>query len=512
MSAKSETPRALSIAVMALGGQGGGVLSTWIVETLEKAGFLAQYTSVPGVAQRTGATIYYVEAFPKAAADAKGKEPVLALMPAPGDVDIVLASELMEAGRAVLRGVTTAERTTLISSTHRVFAISEKSAMGDGIADADKVLAEAKKNAKRFIGFDMEAAAAAHGAVISAPLFGALAGSGALPIEREVFEATIRDSGVAVETNLAAFDEGFKRATGSAEDKVKAETPASVAEPKATRARTIRQRIDKEAPAAAHDIVLEGAKRCADYQDLAYAERYLERVSRLAAADAAGGGAGELAREGARHLALWMSYEDAIRVGDLKTRGSRFDRVRKEVLAKPDQVVHVSEYLHPRVEEICDILPAPVGRFILNTSWARKGLGFLFGHGRRVTTTKLPGFLQLYAMSLLRPLRPMSLKFGEEQERIESWLSLIEETAPRDYGLAVEIATLQRLIKGYGDTYARGFGNYLKIVDLLDMVKAQADPAGALNVLKEAALADDKGAALDKAIAELADPRVPEAA
>ena len=89
----------IKIAILAIGGEGGGVLSDWIVELAEQHGYLAQATSVPGVAQRTGATIYYVELFPRADAETAGMAPVLALMPMPGDVDIVLASELMEAAR-----------------------------------------------------------------------------------------------------------------------------------------------------------------------------------------------------------------------------------------------------------------------------------------------------------------------------------------------------------------------------------------------------------------------------
>ena len=50
----------IKIAVLAMGGEGGGVLADWIVSLAEHNGFLGQNTSVPGVAQRTGATIYYV--------------------------------------------------------------------------------------------------------------------------------------------------------------------------------------------------------------------------------------------------------------------------------------------------------------------------------------------------------------------------------------------------------------------------------------------------------------------
>jgi indolepyruvate ferredoxin oxidoreductase beta subunit len=86
------TQQPIKIAIMAMGGEGGGVLADWIVDLAEANGFVAQTTSVPGVAQRTGATIYYVELYPRAQAEADGGQPVLALMPLPGDVDVVLAS------------------------------------------------------------------------------------------------------------------------------------------------------------------------------------------------------------------------------------------------------------------------------------------------------------------------------------------------------------------------------------------------------------------------------------
>src|ERR1700736_4066304 len=127
-SAGASTPRATTIAILAMGGEGGGVLSDWIVDLAEHAGYRAQTTSVPGVAQRTGSTIYYIELFPGALVREAGKDPVLALMPVPGELDIVLASELMEAGRAIQRGLVTPDRTTLIASTHRVYSMTEKTA------------------------------------------------------------------------------------------------------------------------------------------------------------------------------------------------------------------------------------------------------------------------------------------------------------------------------------------------------------------------------------------------
>src|SRR5271156_144590 len=193
--------RPVCIAVMAMGGQGGGVLADWIVELAESQGWHAQSTSVPGVAQRTGATIYYVEMLPPKG----GRAPILSLMPAQGEVDIVLATELMEAGRSILRGLVTPDRSTLIASTHRLFAVAEKERPGDGIADPAVVMEATEVAAKRVIAFDMEAVATRNNSVISACMFGALAASGTLPFPRESFEAIIKAGGRGIEPSLNAF-------------------------------------------------------------------------------------------------------------------------------------------------------------------------------------------------------------------------------------------------------------------------------------------------------------------
>src|ERR1700675_4463847 len=192
----SQPPRAITIAIVAMGGEGGGVLADWIVDLAEHAGYRAQTTSVPGVAQRTGSTIYYIELFPGAAADAAGKDPVLALMPVPGELDIVLASELMEAGRAIQRGMVTPDRTTLIASTHRVYSMTEKTATGDGQVDTKKLIEARAAAAHIFVHRDFARIAEQTRSVISAALFGALASTAALPFNRTQFEDAIRRGGV----------------------------------------------------------------------------------------------------------------------------------------------------------------------------------------------------------------------------------------------------------------------------------------------------------------------------
>src|SRR3546814_19470524 len=86
--------------------------------------------------------------------------------------------------------------------------------MADGRASGERILAAARQKAKRFIAFDMNEIAAQHGSVISSVMFGALAGSGALPFPVAAFEQAVRAGGKAVASNLAAFEAGSKAAVG----------------------------------------------------------------------------------------------------------------------------------------------------------------------------------------------------------------------------------------------------------------------------------------------------------
>ncbi len=469
----------LGIAILGLGGQGGGVLADWVVQLGEKNGYVAQGTSVPGVAQRTGATIYYVEMIPAAATD-----PVLALTPIPGDVDVVVASELMEAGRAILRGFVS-KSTVLIGSTHRVYAIDEKAAMGDGRASGERIIAAANDRAARFIGFDMDAAAERTGTVISAVMFGALAGSGALPFPREAYEAAIRAGGKGVDASLRGFAAGFDAAQGRA---MEAAPEADAACPTTPAGRALLARIRAELPAPAHAFAIEGVRKLMDWQDAAYADLYLDRLATLDRDPA-------LLTEAARHLALWMAYDDTVRVADLKVRETRFARVRGEVKAKDDQIIAVTEYMHPRLEEVCETLPARLGAWILASPRLSRRLAPFFRKGRHVETTSLRWFIVLWVLASLRRWRRGSLRYGHEQARIEDWLALVRTATP---AAALELVMCQRLIKGYGDTFARGLSNYARIVD---RYRAGGLDAQGLRVLREAALADEDGVALGQALA-----------
>ncbi|HXO37267.1 MAG TPA: DUF6537 domain-containing protein, partial [Candidatus Acidoferrum sp.] len=266
--------------------------------------------------------------------------------------------------------------------------------------------------------------------------------------------------------------------------------------------------ITSDFPPASHSILLAGIERLADYQDVAYASTYLDRlepVRDLVQRSQAQSGKKDsaLLSETARYLALWMSYEDAIRVADLKTRRTRFERVHADAKVAGDQLLLINEFLHPRMEEFADIMPAALGAWLLKTSWASRLVNRMTGKGKILQTTSLWGFLQLYWLASLRRWRPKTLRFKRELQRIEHWLKQVKDIAHADYALALEVAECPRLVKGYGDTYALGSRNFESLMRALPTLRKMENAAARLKTLRAAALADDTGKKLENALAEL---------
>ena len=496
------------MTIAALGGQGGGVVTDWLVMAARRAGYFVQATSVPGVAQRTGATIYYLEFFPRSDAP-EGREPIMALMPNPGDVDIVIASEWMEAGRAINRGLVTKDRTTLIASTHRDYTIGEKIALGEGRASSRELFEIASAAAAKLIGFDMVKVAEAAEGRISAVILGGIAGAAVLPWGIEEYHHAIKESGVGVEASLAAFEAGRQAAVAASlkpltaaawpDDHGTIDSADYTRDPVST---TLRARIENRFSAALRELLEMIVARLSDYQDDAYAALFLDRIERVAVYDAARPNDPRLTRATARALGLWMSFEDVMRVAQLKTRRGRAERIRREIKAGPNDLVQVREFVKPRVEEICGTLPAALGRRLLSSPRAHRMLARLTA-GRRISTSTIGGFALLRSIAALRRFRRASLRFEIENRRIEAWLGQIAAIAPRNYDLAVELAECQTLVKGYGETHERGWSAFSQISSVLPQLVGHLAGAAHLRALREAALADDNGTQLERAIAAL---------
>jgi indolepyruvate ferredoxin oxidoreductase, beta subunit len=499
-SASAGAAKPVKILIAALGGEGGAVLTNWIVNAADSLGFPVQSTSIPGVAQRTGATTYYIEMLPEAVPPG-AKRPVMALVPGIGDVDLVVTSELLEAARAIGGGFVTPDRTLLVASTHRIYAMAEKIQMGDGRIDPDKLLGAVGRHAQSVLLFDMDDIAGRSGAMINAVMLGAVAGTGRLPIPEAALAAAIEAEGKAAEANLAGFRAGLEAArqtraaaaaaTRSAEIVPFANMPEDLAGfPDATRA-----------------IIAEGARRLAAYQDPAYAGKYLDRLRPIAAADVNAAAEGKLLAETARHLALRMSFEDVIRVAEAKLDPERMKRIAREVGAKPGEPVAVIEFFKPGIEEMATLLPSFLARPILRVAARLGWLGKVYW-GMSLRSTSITGYLKLRALAGMKRFRRRSHRFREEQRAIEDWLDLVARAAARSPALGLEVAECARLIKGYGDTLKRGEGNYRTIAaQVIEPALAGKWPAAlavdAVASARAAALADPEGQSLALALGEI---------
>ena len=570
----TEGKRPLSVAILALGGEGGGVLADWIVATAEGAGFHAQTTSVAGVAQRTGATVYYLEMLPPGH-DVDGDDarprvrdtPVMSIFPTPGEVDVVIASELMESGRAVQRGFSTADRTTLITSTSRVYSIDEKTALSDGRVNDTALIEGARAASKRLVADDFMSLAEDAGSVISSSLLGALAGSEALPFTREDYEGAVKASGRGVEASLAAFASGYEAARRQGEDEANeaaraeaaaagpvdpfatdatsdaielsvipggtaatldsntAEKDPPAAIPGSARARAGEEhktKLERERnelagrdpgsmvgpalrdlaeqvrdfPAGCRSMTLHGLVRTAVFQDKDYAARYLARVKRFADLDQDADGEGELTREAARHIALWMAYQDTIQVAQQKIRRGRMQRIRDEAKVHDNQLMEVREYLHPQIDEIIDTMPTWIGNPLSKSKSFRRLVYITTNKGMVLNTSSIGGYTLLNVMARIRPLRPRTVRFVREQAEIDAWMDRALAIAPTDQALATEIVKLQHVLKGYGSTYEHGSESFALLMKAADDLAGTDGAAARLAELHEAALADEDGTKL----------------
>lgn len=472
------------VLIAALGGEGGGVLADWLVTCARNSGRLVQATSVPGVAQRTGATSYYLE-WSKELVQPGEVAPTFALSPVPARVDVVIASESLEAARMMERGFVTPDRTCLIASTSRVYTTVEKMHMEDGRFDDARIQTLAKTLAHQAVLMDMDALTQQHKTVVSAVMFGALSGAGALPWPVEICEAVIQASGKGVQASLA----GFHAARTLAQSVIAGNEIPVVQNQFA-------------GPAKLQEIARLGAERCMDYQDERYADQYRKRLMQAIPETITDEKMAKAWSEAARHLALWMCYEDVIRVADLKTRPSRFDRVRNEAQAGERDLVYVTEHFKPGVDEVASVLPSALGRRLL--AWAVKHQKEKWHVGLHIRSTSLWGYLMLRSMARMRSMRRSSLRFQQEHKAMDAWWSAMQKLTPKSASMGLALAGLPQVLKGYGETQKRGHENYERIWNefVEPVLNSSHDldlAAESLNKALKAALDDPEGH-LNKAI------------
>ncbi|MFI4928290.1 MAG: indolepyruvate oxidoreductase subunit beta family protein, partial [Burkholderiales bacterium] len=468
---------------------------------------------IPGVAQRTGATTYYFEVFPVPMAQLAGKRPVFSLNPVPGALDALLSSELLETARQITNGLPSPDRTLVITSSARALTTLERMQMGDGRVESADLLELVQQFSRTHHVFDMNAVAKEAGTVVSAVMLGAIAGSGLFPFAREDYEAVVKTGGKGAEGSLRGFAKAFDivaRGRQQSEFLAQVMTP----EARATGRPQVEPSLLALFPPPVHELFSLGYQRLLDYQGKSYADLYVKRLQSVLAAerdaDPQGAHGFAITTEMARWLALWMAFDDIVRVADLKSRASRWTRVQGEVKAGDDDLLKVYDHFKPGVPEFAAMLPAGLAGKLVG--WDRKRVA----NGKqpwalplKIGTHSVFGMISLRTLASTRWLRPHGSRFALEQKMIEQWLQGVLQGTQRLWDLGHEIALCGRLIKGYGSTNERGKDNLLHVLEHLARGGVPAEAAAAVKAAREAALADDAGKALDATLVQHGAPPRP---
>jgi len=471
----------IKILISAVGGQGGGVLSEWLFQAFLLEGFEVQGIGLPGLSQRGGSTVYYLEAIPKA--NPYEKPIIFSQYPVPGDVDIILAQEFLELGRVLEQGYGS-DKTTIVSSTHRIYSTLEKMPMSSGIYSEENLRKLASDFSSFFIGLNALDLAKENGLDelgINAILLGALAASEALPIGEASYLKAIEQAGIAVKSNLKAFRIGWdyvrsgnyalpKSTSQRKWEDFKEERAKKLAPPWNKEYHELIGRVERDYPPRLREILGEALFRLIDYQDTHYAEKYLNELDSIYEIDKKMKGGFRLTESFAKNLALWMSYEDGIRVAELKIKPDRFKRIKEDMHLREDQVFHVIDYLKPDAEEIYGLFPnvlvAPLIRFTESRIFQR-----FWSKNRKITfeqkpvTTSFMGFLRLWLLTKLKSMRRYSYRYHKEHSLIKKYKACLEKFAEMDYEVGCLVARSGETIKGYGNVRRRTMNAFSRFLD-----------------------------------------------
>ena len=447
-----------SILITALGGEGGGTLMNWILNCARNCNLYVQGTSVPGVAQRTGSTSYYIEICDRNYD--KGSEPILSLYPKPGRVDVVIASEFLEAARIIERGYVNPDRTTLITSSSRTYTNTEKTHMTDGRFDFEKIMNTCFKMSKKLIHLDLNQIAIDNSSIVSASMFGALSGASIFPWDKEVSQNMFKNDAFG-KNSLLAFDDAFQIAKTYNISTINSKNQLNEQQ------QEIKNKISKNflegVPNNLKEIIILGQNRCLDYQNNSYADLYLERLKKiLSFTNIKDDRVYHVIENVAKRLALWMTYEDIPRVAQLKIKPERFKKINEEVKLKKDQLIIVQDIFKPGKNEIAAMLPNRIGK------WLCKSNKFLYlipfsKRGMKINSLSISGFLLLKSLSSLRFMRKISYRYQEEQKNIEEWLQAMRKSINVSIEFAEGLSDMPQILKGYGETWERGKLKYDKI-------------------------------------------------
>jgi hypothetical protein len=249
-------------------------------------------------------------------------------------------------------------------------------------------------------------------------------------------------------------------------------------------------------PDSAVPVVSDGIHLLMDYQGSSYAQLYVDRVRRFVGRQ----GVDEaMLGEIARLMALRMSYEDPIRIAQLKL-------AEYETAAGDPRRQSADDVRKFRLDELIGVLPAAVAEPVLDLlekmARTHKAVSIRFSAKSRW------GIRRLKIEAGLRRWRLFSVRYAGERAWVERWLHMISRSLEKQPAAASAIVQSATMIQGHGAPYRHGLADWHAIIDGLakptfDGVLPLADLAGAVAEARAAAMPDPRQVALKRTIAEI---------
>jgi hypothetical protein len=242
-------------------------------------------------------------------------------------------------------------------------------------------------------------------------------------------------------------------------------------------------------------VVSEGIHRLVDYQGASYAQLYVDRLRRFVGRP---GVDDAMLGEIARLMALRMSYEDPIRIAQLK--------LAEHAAAGGAPVQPTGDIRRFRLDELIGALPKMVAEPALDAlgwvNWTHMPVSIRFSAKNRL------GIRRLKIEAGLRRWRRFSVRYAKERIWVERWLHMIGRSLLKQPVAAMAIVQTADMIEGYGDRYRQGLSDWHAVIDGLvkptfDGLLPLSDLAGAIAEARAAALPDPRQAALKRTIEQI---------
>jgi hypothetical protein len=249
-------------------------------------------------------------------------------------------------------------------------------------------------------------------------------------------------------------------------------------------------------PDSAAPIVSEAIHRLIDYQGAAYAKLYVDRLRRFVGKR---GVDDAMFGEIARLMAMRMSYEDPIRIAQVKL-------AELEIGAGDPRVPSADDVRKFRLDELVDVLPAVVAEPVLDAlewaGWLHKTVSIRFSNA------SWWGIRRLKIEASLRRWRRFSVRYAKERLWVERWLHMIDRSLTKQPAAASAMVQTATMVQGYGDAYRQGLADWHAVIDGLakptfDGVLPLRDLASTVAEARAAATRDPRQAALKRSIAEI---------